>query len=129
MNMLKNFMKQKNQIGIFDIREGSIFGALIGFVSFIAFVINWFPLISRWKIYWIIKGKDKTTGKHIKELGEKAKTFAILTHDGRWMQKGEMGWFGMSYDKQTQKDWDNSVMKMFNELPDDTLITIVDCHI
>ena len=38
------FMKQKNQIGIFDIREGSIFGALIGFVSFIAFSIIYTPL-------------------------------------------------------------------------------------
>lgn len=38
------FMKQKNKIGIFDLREGSVFGALIGFVSFIAFSIIYTPL-------------------------------------------------------------------------------------
>ncbi len=38
------YMKQKDLIGIFDLREGSIFGAIIGFVSFIAFSIVFIPL-------------------------------------------------------------------------------------
>ncbi|MBR1908061.1 hypothetical protein IJ818_03905 [bacterium] len=38
------YMKQKNLIGIFDLREGSIFGAVIGFVSFIAFAVVFIPL-------------------------------------------------------------------------------------
>lgn len=55
-------------------------------------------------------------------------TYAIVKN-GVWYAKGEMGWFGMSDDKQTQDEWNEEVMKMFNELPNDTLITIVDCHI
>lgn len=38
------YMKQKNLIGIFDLREGSIFGAVVGFVSFIAFSVIFIPL-------------------------------------------------------------------------------------
>jgi len=38
------YMKQKNLIGIIDLREGSIFGAVIGFVSFIAFSVVFIPL-------------------------------------------------------------------------------------
>lgn len=38
------YMKQKNLIGIIDLREGSIFGAVVGFVSFIAFSVVFIPL-------------------------------------------------------------------------------------
>jgi len=38
------YMKHNNLIGIFDLREGSIFGAVIGFVSFIAFSVVFIPL-------------------------------------------------------------------------------------
>ena len=38
------YMKRNNMIGSFDLREGSIFGATVGFVSFIAFSIVFVPL-------------------------------------------------------------------------------------
>ena len=38
------YMKQKDLIGIFDLREGSIFGAVVGFVSFVAFSLIFIPL-------------------------------------------------------------------------------------
>ena len=38
------YMKRNNMIGIFDVREGSIFGAVVGFVSFIAFSVVFVPL-------------------------------------------------------------------------------------
>ena len=38
------YMKRNNMIGIFDLREGSIFGAVVGFVSFIAFSVVFVPL-------------------------------------------------------------------------------------
>lgn len=49
--------------------------------------------------------------------------------DGVWYEKGKMGWFGMSDDKMTQDEWNEQFHTMFNELPDDTLLTLVDCHI
>jgi hypothetical protein len=38
------YMKKNELIGIIDIREGAILGAIIGFVSFIAFSIIFIPL-------------------------------------------------------------------------------------
>lgn len=40
------YMKKNNLIGIIDIQEGAILGALIGFVSFIAFSIVFVPLVA-----------------------------------------------------------------------------------
>lgn len=54
-------------------------------------------------------------------------TYAIVM-DGEWYAKGEMGWFGMSDDNITQEEWNKKVHDLLAELPDDTLLTIVDCH-
>lgn len=54
-------------------------------------------------------------------------TFAFVK-DGKWIERGEMGWFGMSTDLVDQTDWVNQVNNMLDQLPDDTLITLVDCH-
>lgn len=40
------YLKQHDLIGIINIREGSIFGAVIGFVAFIAFSITFIPISS-----------------------------------------------------------------------------------
>lgn len=53
-----------------------------------------------------------------------------LVRDGEWHEKGRMGWFGMSTDKpEDQAPWTVEVRSLVLSLPDDTLLTIVDCHI
>lgn len=54
--------------------------------------------------------------------------YAVLK-DGKWLAKGDMGWFGMSRDHQSQSDWNRKVNEMLDALPDDTTVTVVDCHI
>lgn len=49
--------------------------------------------------------------------------------DGMWNSRGEMGWFGMSTDTVEEADWVKMFNKMLDELPDDTMLTVVDCHI
>ena len=39
------YMKKNDLIGIIDVKEGAILGAIIGFVSFIAFSIVFMPLV------------------------------------------------------------------------------------
>ncbi|MFW6281226.1 MAG: hypothetical protein ACOC1O_00300 [bacterium] len=55
-------------------------------------------------------------------------TFAVVNKDG-WFEKGEMGWWGIVSDLKDQDDWNKQFTKMFDELPDDTVINLVDCHI
>lgn len=54
--------------------------------------------------------------------------FAFLK-DGVWSEKGQMGWFGMAMDEKAQNDWNDEFYEMLRSLPEDTLLTAVDCHI
>lgn len=58
-------------------------------------------------------------------------TFAVVDSDGKWHEKGEMGWFGCSTDtEEDRQNWSRSFHDSFikNENPE-TLFVIVDCHI
>ncbi len=54
--------------------------------------------------------------------------YAII-YEGNWIAKGEMGWWGISDDEVAQKQWDEKVSELISELPDDTMLSLYDCHI
>ena len=67
--------------------------------------------------------------KHVQEAKDSAiATYAVLK-DGEWIGKGEMGWFGMSSGDMEQSEWNKKVAEMIEALPDDTLLSMYDCHI
>jgi hypothetical protein len=52
--------------------------------------------------------------------------YTIITPDGKWHARGEMGWFGMSsHDKD---DWEDVVKEIY-ELYSENIAVGVDCHI
>ena len=53
-------------------------------------------------------------------------TYALLKN-GEWFANGEMGWWAMSSDE--DDNWQIEFNKLIKSLPEDTLLTIVDCHI
>jgi len=55
-------------------------------------------------------------------------TFAVLK-DGKWYEKGEMGWWGCVSNKKEPEEWSEQFKKLFEEIPDDTLLSVYDCHI
>ena len=55
-------------------------------------------------------------------------TFAIVK-DGEWYEKGKMEWFGISKDDMTDLEWNEKFEQLINELPEDTLLSVYDCHI
>jgi len=55
-------------------------------------------------------------------------TFALLK-DGEWFEKGKMGWWNVVQDKKDDERWKNEFKNLVQGLPDDTLISIFDCHI
>ena len=57
-----------------------------------------------------------------------ASTFAIVK-DSQWYEKGEMGWFGCVSNEKDEDAWLIECEKLIDGLPDDTLLSIVDCHI
>jgi len=54
--------------------------------------------------------------------------FAIVK-DGKWFAKGDMGWWGAVSDERVQEEWNEEVSRLYDDLPPDTLLTLVDCHI
>lgn len=53
-------------------------------------------------------------------------TYAVVK-DGEWYEKGKMGWWGVSTDE--KDNWIEQFAKLFDEIPDDTMVTLYDCHI
>jgi|688.fasta_scaffold30977_12 hypothetical protein len=70
-----------------------------------------------------------TREAYCKKAGDESiVTFAILK-DGKWYERGSMGWWGIVSDEKDSTEWSSEVAKMVEELSDDTLISIYDCHI
>jgi len=55
--------------------------------------------------------------------------FYAIVKDGKWLARGDMGWFGMSRNEANDTEWRDRVRDLIEELPDDTWLTTVDCHI
>jgi hypothetical protein len=63
----------------------------------------------------------------VKEARESAgQTFAIVK-DGVWYEKGEMGWWACVTNEKS--NWSEEFAKLLDEIPDDALLSVYDCHI
>lgn len=67
--------------------------------------------------------------QYIQQARDRALVTYAVVKDSQWFARGEMGWWGMSSDDMPQEEWNRKVNELIDSLPDDTLITIVDCHI
>ena len=56
---------------------------------------------------------------------------AVLDDDGEWHEVGEMGWFGMSSESEDEDaKWEEEFYDRFiKPLPEDAVLTVIDCHI
>lgn len=69
--------------------------------------------------------RDQYVKKRVESRGV---PFAFIK-DGQWHERGEMGWWAVVTNEMDKKTWVGEFWKMFNALPDDTLISMYDCHI
>ena len=57
-------------------------------------------------------------------------TFAVVTNDGEWHEKGEMGWFGESSDTGEDEDnWIENFSSLIKKEDQSLYAFMVDCHI
>ena len=73
----------------------------------------------------------------IKEIGDMTREAYIecagtwspyaMLYAGKWYGKGDMGWWGMSSNEESQ--WTGSFVELWKSIPEDRYITMVDCHI
>lgn len=56
-------------------------------------------------------------------------TFAVLSSDGQWHERGEMGWFGCVSDEKDRKSWGEEWRDLVSSEDPSSTCWIVDCHI
>ena len=74
-----------------------------------------------------IASVDEAT--YIKQKSDSALCTFALVKDGKWYERGEMGWWGIVSNEKDRDEWAEEFSKLFDELPDTTIISIYDCHI
>jgi hypothetical protein len=77
-------------------------------------------------VYFMYGIKANQTKEDYINEHSKFSAFALLK-DGVWYAKGEMGWWAAVSDE--KDNWQEEFTKLIASLPEDTLLTVVDCHI
>lgn len=77
-----------------------------------------------------LKAEGRCDQARIKDISnvEEISAFAVVK-DGKWYERGKMGWFGVVTDKKDKDAWNEEVKQLLASLPPDTLLTMYDCHI
>lgn len=73
-----------------------------------------------------------TIAEHKKQLEEdwnKNRCFGIISIDGKWIEKGSMGWWGIVTDEEDPETFKKMYLDTLNEANDDDFIVSIDCHI
>lgn len=58
-----------------------------------------------------------------------AMTYAFIDLEGKWQQRGEMGWFGCDDESKGTPDYDLAWWDFVRSIPDELIVYSVDCHI
>lgn len=83
--------------------------------------------------FWAMGDLVEVFGHSREEYVERQKNHTAVPYavvkEGKWYEKGEMGWFGMSHGEMSQDEWNKQFWTLLEGLEPDTTITLVDCHI
>ena len=55
--------------------------------------------------------------------------YAIVTPDGKWHEKGRMGWFGAGSDEKEDEEWETEARKLIAQYKEGHTAVMVDCHV
>lgn len=81
------------------------------------------------KFYWGYEDLLKPKEEYLKGIrGSAIITYSVIK-DYKWYEQGEMGWWGISSNEKDQDKWNEEFNELIESIPDDTLLTIVDCHV
>jgi hypothetical protein len=72
---------------------------------------------------------EESRGDYVQKARNTAVATFAFVHNGKWHQRGEMGWFGMASDEMDEEEWNKLFNQFLDSLPDDTLLSVYDCHI
>ena len=90
---------------------------------------DWYVVGGRYSGKFLVNGKERDDAiiSDIQNLSDV--TCFAMVRDGKWSEKGQMGWFAFVRNEKPDKEWALIVSESLASLPKDTLLTVVDCHI
>ena len=86
---------------------------------------DWYQIGGRWR--GSIPG-DKVKMSEV-DIDTIDTPYAFVTTDGEWVERGKMGWFGISSNEMNEDEWDAKFREYLKTLGKDIILTLVDCHI
>lgn len=102
---------------------------------------DWYSIGGRWDGFLPLKEKDEEGNRLETDealfheidweylFSEKYPPFCYVTPDGEWVEKGEMGWWGVTFDEKPEDSWLEQFKDYLKEVDPNCLVTVVDFHI
>lgn len=68
-----------------------------------------------------------TKEEYLKKASDSAITTFAVIKDGQWYERGKMGWWACVSNE--NDNWEEEFSKLLDTVPDDTVLSVYDCHI
>lgn len=92
---------------------------------------DWYVVGGRWDNCLTLKNGQGANTCKVKDLDidkTKGSIFAVV-HDGEWLEKAKMLWWGITKDDKDEEDWQKQIVDILDSLDENAEVTLVDCHI
>lgn len=91
---------------------------------------DWYSIGGRWNGYLKTLSGENTNEDYVSEIDwTEIVPFAFVSPDGRWYERGEMGWWACVSNEKDKDNWEIEFKNFIDSLGDDVIVTAVDCHI
>lgn len=91
---------------------------------------DWYTIGGRWNNYLKTLSGETTNEDYASKIDWKdIIPFVFVTPIGEWHERGEMGWRACVSNGKNIEDWKSEFKEFLDNLDEDTIVTVVDCHI
>jgi len=91
---------------------------------------DWYSIGGRWNGYLKTLSGEPTNEDYASEIDwTETVPFAFISPDGRWHERGEMGWWACVSNEKDKDSWEIEFKNFISSLEEDVVVTAVDCHI
>lgn len=91
---------------------------------------NWYTFGGRFNNYLKTLSGKTTNEDYVSKIDwEDILPFAFVTPIGEWHERGKMGWWACVFNEKSHDNWKSEFKEFLDSLDEDTIVTVVDCHI
>lgn len=91
---------------------------------------NWYTIGGRFNNYLKTLSGKTTNEDYVSKIDwEDILPFAFVTPIGEWHERGKMSWWACVFNEKSHDNWKSEFKEFLDSLDEDTIVTVVDCHI